>query len=78
MKTKLSKIAKDLEQTVINENEARILLLDLLGVGNNMSDQIFKQSSKIDEHEFNLKQHWKDKDDKIGFDSKPIGGFKDW
>jgi hypothetical protein len=32
MKTELSKIAQDLEQGVINENEARTLLLGLLDV----------------------------------------------
>lgn len=32
MKTELSKIAKDLEQGTITENEARSLLLGLLGV----------------------------------------------
>ena len=32
MKTELSKISQDLEQGTINENEARTLLLGLLGV----------------------------------------------
>jgi hypothetical protein len=32
MKTELSKIAQDLEQNIITENEARSLLLGLLGV----------------------------------------------
>ena len=32
MKTELSKITQDLEQGTINENEARTLLLGLLGV----------------------------------------------
>lgn len=34
MKTKLSKIVQDLEQGIITDQEARILLLGLLGVNN--------------------------------------------
>jgi hypothetical protein len=37
MKTELSKIAQDLEQGTITENEARTLLLGLLGVGGSAS-----------------------------------------
>ena len=36
MKTELSKIAQDLEQGTITENEARTLLLGLLGVSNSV------------------------------------------
>ena len=36
MKTELSKIAQDLEQCTITENEARTLLLGLLGVSNSV------------------------------------------
>lgn len=46
----------------------------LLGVSNSTCDQIFEQ----DDYEFNSHQHWKDEEDKAGFDSKPIGGFNDW
>ena len=45
MKTELSKIAQDLEQGAITEQEARKLLLGLLGVGGSalqFIDDIFK------------------------------------
>ena len=46
-------------------------------VSSSTCGQIFEQASKIDDYEFNLHQHWKDEDDRTGFDSKPIGGFSD-
>lgn len=42
MKTELSKIAKDLEQGTITDNEARSLLLGLLGVSESNSFDIHK------------------------------------
>ena len=77
MKEQILKISQDLEQGNITENDARILLLGLFGVSNSTCDQIFEQASKVDDYEFNLHQHWKDDDDRTGFDSKPIGGFSD-
>ena len=76
MKQKIIKIAEDLKQGTITEKEAQNLLLGLFGVSNSTCDQIFEQASKVDDYEFNLHQHWKD--DKTGYDSKPIGGFSDW
>lgn len=78
MKDKIIKIAEDLKQGTITETKARTLLLGLFGISNSTCDQIFKQASKVDDYEFNMHQHWKDEDDKTGFDSKPIGGFSDW
>ena len=31
-----------------------------------------------DDYNFSFKKHWKDDEDKTAFDSKPMGGFKDW
>jgi hypothetical protein len=45
MKTELSKIAQDLEQGTITDQEARKLLLGLLGVGGSalqFTDDVFK------------------------------------
>lgn len=45
MKTELSKIAQDLEQSTITDKEARELLLGLLGVGGSalqFTDDMFK------------------------------------
>ena len=39
MKTELSKIAQDLEKNAITENEARALLLGLLGVSGSASSE---------------------------------------
>lgn len=37
-----------------------------------------KQASKTEDYEFNLHKHWKDEEDRTGYDSKPIGGFSNW
>ena len=79
MKDKIIKIAEDLKKGTITEAKAQKLLLALFDVNSNSScNQIFEQASKVNDHEFNLHQHWKDEDDKNGFDSKPIGGFSEW
>jgi hypothetical protein len=55
MKTELSKIAKDLEQGTITDNEARNLLLGLLGVSVSvlsdseieaLAEEVYKEVSK--------------------------------
>lgn len=78
MKNKFIKIAEELKQDTITETKARTRLLGLFRVSNSTCDQIFEQASKVDDYDFNLHQHWKDEDDRTGFDSKPIGGFSDW
>jgi len=47
MKTKLNKIAQDLEQSNITDNEARNLLLDLLIVSENI----------LNEHQLTINKH---------------------
>ena len=53
MKTELSKIAQDLEQGAITENEARTLLLGLLGVSQrtftSTSDEVENMAIEIDQ-----------------------------
>lgn len=53
-------------------------ILRLFNVNNSTCDHIFEHASKVDDYDFNLHQHWKDEDDRTGFDSKPIGGFNNW
>lgn len=50
MKTELLKIAQDLEQGTITENEARTLLLGLLGVSNCLS--VIENSQKVMQETF--------------------------
>lgn len=45
MKIELSKIAKDLEQGTITDNEARNFLLGLLGVSNSLEQTIYVTNS---------------------------------
>lgn len=54
MKTELTIISDDLNHGIIDENEARTLLLGLLGVSNSLpdSDEIRMKARELDEKDF--------------------------
>ena len=54
---------------------ARRELLDLFAVSD--SAGICTNNSKTDNDDINIFSHWKDDDDRMGYDSKPIGGFSE-
>lgn len=55
---------------------ARKELLDLFAVSGNAG--MCTNNSKTDDGDISIFSHWKDDDDRTGYDSKPIGGFSDW
>ena len=78
MEREIWEILKALDEKKLTVIEAHKNLCGLYNVSNSTCDQIFENDSKVDDYEFNLHQHWKDYDDRNGFDSKPIGGFSEW
>ena len=70
MKTELSKIAQDLQQGRITENEARTLLLGLLGVGNRLSSDELMAKAKT-----HVAYKWLDDKGKIDFESGILTGY---
>ena len=69
MRTNVKYILELIRDGYITLDEGTDRILNLFGVSNNTCDQIFEQASKSDDYEFHLHKHWKDEDDRTGFDS---------
>lgn len=70
MKKELFQISKDLAQDKITEQEARTLLLGLLGVGNRLSSDELMDKAKND-----VAYKWLDEKGRIDFESGILTGY---